>query len=541
MMRVHALEAIHASAGAALMTESARCGRRGLLALIAMAALVCACSGGSNPQAGQSPGSTEIDLGNSGAYLTIAFPAGDVEPGMPMSIATGDFNGDGKADLLLGLPYADAPSGQRAHAGEAYVLYGPLSGRIDLAKDRPDVSILGAVTDDNLGAGVAAGDLNGDGIDDVVVGAPNSNGLANIRTDMGETYVIFGGRSIAATIDTAQVQQNFDLIPAEGFSQLGRTFAVADVNGDGIDDLIAGAPYAGREAGTPPGGPRTTVGEAYVVYGSNDLTGQDSVARDEEDVRLSGLNAYDQFGDSVAAADVNGDGIADIIVGASGYDGPAMDRADAGGVFVFYGGASLPRQATLNDAGLAITGADGADVLGTLVTAVDTNADGKAEIIASAPTAAGPGNKRPAAGEVEVIDVAAVGGNQIDLASAPGIRRIYGSTSGELAPSSFAASVGGTPRLALGSAGHASNDRRAAGAAYVVAQPADHDIDLSVASVAQISVYGAAASDGLGGSVAFADLDGDGTPELLILAAGDPGPMGPDPSFEAKLYAVRLD
>jgi hypothetical protein len=516
--------------------EALRLALFGLLTVVA-SVLLTSCSGSSSSL----PATGVFDLAKSGVLLKITLPAGEVQPGAPISIATGDFNGDGKTDLLIGAPFANGTNGSRPAAGEAYIIYGPLSGDIDLTKRQPDVRILGAVTGDNLGAGVAAGDLNGDGIDDIIVGAPLSNGLPEVRTHMGEAYVIFGGPHIASTVDTAAGQQDFDLAPAEGFSQLGRSFAVADVNGDGIADLIAGAPYAGRQPNTPPGGPRTTVGEVYVVYGSHDLHGHAKVALNDEGLRLSGVNQYDQFGVSVAAADVNGDGIADIIVGASGYSGPAGDRTDAGGAFVFYGGKNLPKQATLRDAAVTITGAAANDNFGTLVAAVDVNGDKKAEVIGSAPGSAGPDNKRRAAGEVSIIDVAAAASSTIDLAKAGAGVRIFGPTANEFAPSSIAATVlGGTPRIAFGADLQGSADRPAAGTTYVVTGRTTADVDLNQAGPDIVAVLGASGGDGLGGSLAFADIDGDGTPELLVLAAGNTSPTGPNPNYKARLYAIRL-
>jgi hypothetical protein len=503
--------------------------------LIALIVALSAC--GNSSEEAAAPGEV-LDLANGGALLTITFPPGDLRPGSPSAIASGDFNGDGKTDLLLGAPFSDT-DGSRPDAGEAYVLYGPLSGDIDLASRAPDVRILGAVSGDNLGGGVAAGDLNGDGVDDIIVGAPLSNGIPELRTDLGEAYVVFGGSSISASIDTLSGQHDFGLLPAEGFSQLGRTFAIADVNGDGTDDLIAGAPYAGRAPNTPPGSPRTTVGEVYIVYGSADLSGQVKVAEAAEDVRLSGVNESDQFGASVTAADVNGDGVHDVIVGASGYDGAAGDRLEAGGTFVFFGG-DRPQHSTLSAADVVITGAQAGDFFGTLVAASDFNGDGKAEVVASAPAGSGPDDALRSAGEVAIVDVAVASGRSIDLA-VDGSRRIFGAVPNEFAPSSLVTIADGTTtRLAFGSSLHDSSSRTAAGVTYVTSGALGEDVDLATPGDRVATVAGATANDGLGAAVAFADVDDDGTPELLALAAGNASANAPDLNYSARLYAIRL-
>jgi hypothetical protein len=505
--------------------------RTWLVVVLVMVAATLACGGGDDaPKAGE-----VFDLGKAKPELTITYAAGDQRAGSPNSIASGDFNGDGKTDLLLGLPWADGPDEKRPDAGEAYVLYGPLSGEMDLTSKTPDVRILGAISGDNAGSGVAAGDLNGDGFDDIIVGAPNSNGIPQVRTDLGEAYIIFGRPVIPATIDTLNAEQDAGLLPAEGFAQVGRTFAVADVNDDGIDDLVAGAPYAGRIPNSPPGSERTTVGEVYVVYGKHDLHGQVKVADNAEDVRLAGLKAYDQFGQSVAATDVNGDGVADIVVGGSGYDGPAGDREDAGGTFVYYGG-NLPATATINDAQVKITGAQAGDFLGSLVAAADLNGDGRAEIVTSAPGAFGPDDKRNAAGEASIVDPTK-GGADIDLASAKA-PRLFGPTVNQFAPSTL---IAGGSRIAFGSDLDGSADRQSAGKVYLTKGLPAQDIDLSATSDAVTPVLGAEELDGLGSALAFADLNNDGADELLMLATGNAAANAIDQNFTAKLYAIKLN
>lgn len=516
--------------------------RRGAWLLpLALAVLLATTGCGDDDSTNSSPSpsgapSGEASIEDADTLLTVTYPAGDVQLGAPASVASGDFNGDGETDLLIGAPMADGPDDLRPDAGEAYVLLGPLSGDVDLASDTPAVRVLGALSGDNLGAGVAAGDLNGDGTDDIVLGAPNSNGLTNIRTDMGEAYVIFGRSDLPATVDTANREQDFDLVPAEGFSHLGLAFAIGDVDGDGTDDLVAGAPYAGRADGTPVGGERTTVGEVYVLYGGSDFGGDATVAEQDQDVTISGLAQYDQFGQSVAVADVDGDGTLEIIVGASGYDGPDGDRDEAGGAFVFHQDPDLPTRLTRDDAGTIITGADENDTFGTLVAAADVNGDGRAEVIASAPGGAGPANDRHAAGEVAVIDLAGDPA-QVDVGSDAAAHRIFAPTAGELAPAAMA--VSGTAQLiALGSSMRDGGGQAKSGAVYVAGALLEADADLATATMLQLN--GGAANDGAGSALAFADVDGDGVGELLAQAAGVPSMMGVDPNYRARLYIIRL-
>ena len=271
----------------------------------------------------------------------------------------GDFNNDGIDDFIIGATEPDI--GTTPQDGDAYVVFGTASGfpanlALSSLNGTNGFSIAAAGTGgSNLGSAVDnAGDVNNDGIDDIIVGAPgaDSGGVS----DSGEAYVIFGSASaFPAQISTAS------LTGANGFSigglgddfDLGASVAGAgDINGDGIDDLIVGAP--GQWVPEPGGGPgsRDVEGSAYVLFGKSTAFSAQfdlSTLPASDGFRISTTGVGDQLGGSVdGAGDVNNDGIADLVVGAA-RKGPEGD--DSGAVFVIYG-KNTAFSANVNVAGL---------------------------------------------------------------------------------------------------------------------------------------------------------------------------------------------
>jgi hypothetical protein len=110
-----------------------------------------------------------------------------------------------------------------------------------------------------------AGDLNRDDTDDIIVGAPGVTAGFDPRSDQGRAYVFYGSADVGDESELDLTEDVFDaaITGAEGFSRLGHAMDVGDVNGDGTQDLVAGAPFAGRKPGTPPGGERTSLGEVH--------------------------------------------------------------------------------------------------------------------------------------------------------------------------------------------------------------------------------------------------------------------------------------
>jgi Ca2+-binding RTX toxin-like protein len=258
----------------------------------------------------------------------------------------GDVNGDGIDDVIVGARGNDAGG---FVAGAAYVVFGAAPGITSINLDAVAAGIggfkiTGERSGDFAGQSVsAAGDVNGDGIDDVIVGA---------RTSTGAAYVVFGAASGITSV-------NLDAVAAGtgGFKITGETLgddagvsvsAAGDVNGDGIDDVIVGARF--NEAGG------TSAGAAYVVYGAaSGITSinLDDVALGIGGFRVTGEASSDFAGTSVSAAgDVNGDGFSDLIVGAYRNDGGG---SEAGAAYVLFGGNFTGAVTNL--------GTNGADVL----------------------------------------------------------------------------------------------------------------------------------------------------------------------------------
>ena len=261
--------------------------------------------------------------------------------------SAGDINGDGIDDLIIG---SDDNSGW----DQAFVIFGKAGATrtnidlITLYADPTDGFVLDDIDrSDKNGLSVsAAGDINGDGIDDLIVGTP---GRYAIDAYAGQAYVIFG--KLGATRGDISVSSG--LLASDGFIIQGAELdyagwsvsAAGDVDGDGFDDLIVGAPDASL------GG--FVAGQAYVIFGKVGAT-RGTVELDnlapQQGFIIQGDDANDQAGRSVSSAgDINGDGFADMLVGAPfSYLGTA---------YVIFGRAALTAPDGL------LNGTTGADIL----------------------------------------------------------------------------------------------------------------------------------------------------------------------------------
>jgi len=314
----------------------------------------------------------------------------------------GDTNGDGLDDVIVGAHDAD-PNGLQ-NSGRAYVVFGKKDietvSLADVANGIGGFALDGASTHDWAGhCASAAGDVNGDGLDDIIVGASRAD--PNDLDRSGQSYVVFGkeGSDPVLLAEVAQGIGGFAVDGASEHDSAGYSVSGAgDVNGDGLADIVLGAPTAN------PNGPWS--GRAYVVFGKKDTDNVDlvTVALGSAGFVMDGASAYDSTGYAVSnAGDVNGDGLDDVIVGAHDAD---PHGESSGRSYVVFGKVDTT-QVSLADlargaGGFVLDGAVPQDDSGRSVNgAGDLNGDGLDDVIVGA-RGANPGG-RADAGKAYVV------------------------------------------------------------------------------------------------------------------------------------------
>jgi len=258
----------------------------------------------------------------------------------------GDVNGDGFADVIVGAPRSNS------NKGKAYIYFGGT-----LMNNTPDVTMVGEAAGDYFATSVSgAGDVNGDGYSDVIAGASNND---HTGSNAGRAYIFFGGSTVNAIADIFLDGANAGDLFGYSVSSAG------DFNGDGFSDVIVGAIYA-DDALLPP-----NCGSAFIFLGG---TSMDNTF----DYRFNGYYESDFFGYSVAdAGDVNGDGFSDVIIGSMYYDSGGNTSSGMAGVF--FGG-----DAAGNDP-VYLLGETSSEFLGESVSSAgDINGDGYSDVIIGA-------------------------------------------------------------------------------------------------------------------------------------------------------------
>ncbi|MEO5362280.1 MAG: DUF4347 domain-containing protein [Magnetococcus sp. DMHC-8] len=425
--------------------------------------------------------------------------------------------GDWQLEVTTGPVDAAAPFATAAETRYAGIL---ATSSLDLSSlsSATGFKLNGATAGDLAGGSVhAAGDVNGDGMADLIVGARNAN-----ATD-GISYVVFGKTGGFATpLDLTSLNGNtgFRLV-GTGAQFAGATVNTAgDINGDGIDDLIVSAPSTNSSAGA-----------IYVVFGRTDFSTTSSIDLSSlngstNGFRLDGTTAGDLAGCSVSTAgDVNGDGIADIVIGAYGYD------SGKGAAYVVFGKTDLGSAGTI--ALNALGGSDGFRLNGSLAgtlgeyagvsvsRAGDINGDGFGDLIVGAKYASQDGTNYTGASYVVFGTTSfAATLNLSSLNGTAGVRldgvsdgdqagRAVGAA-GDINGDSFADLLVGAPGSSAG-----------AGASYVVFGKSDFGAQSAIPLASLNGGTGFRLDGNAGGRAgnavgAAGDVNGDGLDDLVI-------------------------
>jgi FG-GAP repeat/FG-GAP-like repeat len=331
---------------------------------------------------------------NDGSYgasdVTIT---GDAPGDNFSSLATGDFNSDGKVDLAVGA------SGYSTSTGRVYIFYN--DGSIPTTAATADVTITGNTSGDSFGSSVASGDLNTDGRADIIIGA------YSYSSSTGRSYIFYNDGSIPTTAATADVT----LTGEATSNSYGLSLITGDFNADGRTDLAIGATgYSsskgriylytfndGETTGSATGdyfgesmtsgdfnadgkidlavgayGYSSSTGRVYLFYGKN---GNMSTTASGADVTITGNAAGDTFGETLIAGDLNADGETDLVVGAPAYS------TNTGRVYLFYNDGSIPTTAATAD--VTITGESTNDYFGYALATGDMNTDGELDLVVS--------------------------------------------------------------------------------------------------------------------------------------------------------------
>ncbi len=338
-----------------------------------------------------------------------------------------DLDGDGRNDLLVGSFYANA--GDRTDAGKLYILSGHLltdrlegTRTIDLARAWPPgiLGVIGPEPRSRLGVWVAAGDIDGDGVQDAVIGADQASGWDSPGDEAGRVYVLYGPLDLNGTIDLATSQHPMTVIyGVDAMDHLGSSLGVGDVDGDGRDDVAMGAAALGTlrnaydrvgGAGDGPDNSRPDAGDVYVFFGRAERPAVVDLRRADDGMTIYGADgggsSPDRMGEEIVAADINGDGFDDLMLGAYRADGPDNSRPDAGDTYVVYG-ASDRRGQVLDMAQppvgtTIIYGASDRAISGDALAAGDVNGDGYDDLFIGVPGDRGPLNRRASGGIVVI-------------------------------------------------------------------------------------------------------------------------------------------
>ncbi|MEG4344248.1 RHS repeat-associated core domain-containing protein [Microcoleus sp. A003_D6] len=455
---------------------------------------------------------------------------------------TGDINGDQIGDIAIGSFGAD-PNNINA-AGKSQVVFGTqkFPATIDLSQlnGQNGFTLNGTDAEGFSGGNVSsAGDINGDGIKDFIIGAFGA--AVNGQNNAGKAYIVFGSnRGFPANFNLSTLNGNngFAIAGTNAFDYAGLySSGIGDINGDNIDDLLVSAP--GPLGGTP--------GKSYVIYGRS--TGFSPSLNLAEINGNTGfvINGIDGNSSGTASSgDINGDGITDLVIGADG--GNTSGGINAGKTYVifglpggFTGSVNVPE---LNGTtGFVIAGLNAEERSGIAITAEgDINGDGNKDIVIGAPGATvgdqiNAGKTSVIFGKKEAFPVIV---NPADLNGSNGFTIFGFDAEGSAGNAvSYAGDINkdGFDDLLIGASSANSDDKNNAGKTFIVFGKKEFPANFSLAAADgnNALVLNGVETDGLAGTAVSGggDINGDGIDDIIV---GAPGSLFND--SPGKSYAI---
>lgn len=310
-----------------------------------------------------------------------------ISPGGQLGADTksGDFNNDGIQDIAIAAPFASTD--ERKWNGQVLVYFGKKDfslNKANIANLTADLIVTGRNSGDQLGTSVATGDFNGDGTDDLAIGAYNAASFYPYERDShpGQVYIVYGKKNWSEkNIDLAYKAPGFSIYGSSDNDAFGMFISSADLNSDKIDDLIVSSPFSSSAAGDESG-------NVYAFYGKQSGVYLYPPLSSNADIVFHGQSKGERFGSSLATGDINGDKKIDLLIGAYYSGTQNMDKT--GKVYIYQ---NKKFDKVVNKPTNVVNGIFDNEWFGFSIATGDVNNDGKADFAISAFPYEGPRSK----------------------------------------------------------------------------------------------------------------------------------------------------